>query len=57
MLGWSQFTKGHNSVKTVDAFMVLMVSVQRLMMLNICTKFQENISNGFRFIERMRFVY
>ena len=23
ILGWSQFTKGHNSVKTVDGFMVL----------------------------------
>ena len=23
MLGWSQFTKGHNSVKTVDGAMVL----------------------------------
>ena len=26
-LGWSQFTKGHNSVKTVDGLMVL----------NLCT--------------------
>ena len=26
------------------------------MMLYICTKFQENISQGFRVIERMRFV-
>ena len=25
--GWSQFTKGHNSVKTVDGFMIL----------NLCT--------------------
>ena len=23
MLGWSQFTKGHNSVKTVDGIIVL----------------------------------
>ena len=27
MLGWCQFTKGHNSIKTVDAVMVL----------NLCT--------------------
>ena len=27
------------------------------MMLYICTKFQENISQGFRVIERMLFVY
>ena len=27
MLGWSQFTKGHNSLKTVDGVMVL----------NLCT--------------------
>ena len=33
------------------------VSVHCLMMLSICTKFQENISKGFRVIERMRSVY
>ena len=34
-------------------------SVHRLIMLNICNKFQENISKGFRVIERviMQFVY
>ena len=26
MLGWSQFMKGHNSVKTVDGVMVLCIS-------------------------------
>ena len=33
-LGWSQFTKGHHSVKTVDGTMVLNI-LHRLMMLNI----------------------
>ena len=56
MLGWLQFTKGHNSVRTVDGVMVI-ISIYCLMMLNIWTKFQENISKGFRVIERMRFVY
>ena len=41
MLGWSQFTKGHNSVKTVNG---VMVSAHHLMTLYIRTKFQENIS-------------
>ena len=34
-----------------------LISVHRLMMLNICTKFQENISKDFRVIEQMQFVY
>ena len=38
-LQWSQFTKGHKSIKTVDGVMVL--SAHLLMMLYICTKFQE----------------
>ena len=55
-LVWSEFTKGHNNtVKTVNKVMVL----------NLCTssdaalyfEFQENISKGFRIIERLRFVY
>ena len=40
-------------MKTVDG----VISVHGLMMLNICTKFQENISKGFRIIEQMHFVY
>ena len=55
-LGWSQFTKGHNSIKTVNGVMVLILSYH-LMMLYICTTFQENISKDFRAIERMWFVY
>ena len=34
MLGWLQFTKGHNSVRTVDGVMVI-ISIYCLMMLNI----------------------
>ena len=54
-LKWSQFTKGHNSVKTVDGVMVL-IFAYCLVMLYIYTKFQENISKDFRSIERMPFV-
>ena len=54
--GWSLFTKGHYSVETVDGVMIL-ISIYSLMMRNICIKFQENISKGFRLIMRMRFVY
>ena len=55
-LGWSQFTQGHNSVKTVNVVMVLNLCTSSDV-LYICTKFQENISKAFRVIERMRFVY
>ena len=33
-----------------------LISVHRLLMLNSCTKFQENVSKGFRVIERMRCI-
>ena len=55
-LGWSQFTKGHNSIKTVNVVSVLNLCTSSDM-LYICTKFQENISKAFRVIERMGFVY
>ena len=32
-LGWSQFTKGHNSIKTVDGVMVL----------NLCTSSDDDL--------------
>ena len=54
--GWSQFTKGHNSVKTVNEVMTLNLS-HHLIMLFTCTKFQENISKGFKVIWRLRFLY
>ena len=55
-LGWSQFTKGHNSIKTVMELWYL-ISAYHLMVLYICTKFHENIAKGFRVIERMQFVF
>ena len=56
-LGWSKFTKGHNSVKTVDGVMVLNLctsSDDALYLYQVSTK---NISQGFRVIERMLIVY
>ena len=50
-----KFTKGLNYVKTVDGA-TLPYSAHRLMTLNICTKFQNNISRGFRVIERTQFA-
>ena len=47
MLGWSHFTKGHNSIRTAQKR--YLISTQGLMMLYICTKFQENISKGFSY--------
>ena len=38
-LGWSQFMKRHNSVKLQMEFWYL-ISLHRLVMLNICTKFK-----------------
>ena len=55
-LGWSQFTKGYNSVKTVNGVMALNLCISSDDAL-FCTKFQENISKGFRIIERLLFVY
>ena len=55
-LGRSKFTKTDNSIKTVNEIMVLNLSYY-LIMLYICTKFQENISKGFRVIERLQFLY
>ena len=52
-LRWSQFIKGHKSVKSVDGIMVsYLISAHLRMMLYICNKFQENISEGLRVIER-----
>ena len=54
-LGWSQFAMGHNSIKTVDG--VNLISTNCLIMLFICTKFLENISECFTVIEQIRFAY
>ena len=45
-----KFTKGHNSVKTIGG-VLLPFSAHHLLMLYICTMFQENISKGLRVIE------
>ena len=42
-----KFTKGHNSVKTIDGIPVLVLS-HCLIMFYTCIKFQENIAKGFR---------
>ena len=52
-LGWSQFTKGHNSVKTVNVVRVLNLCTSALYLYQVSRK----ISKAFRAIERMRFVY
>ena len=57
MLGWLQFTKGHNSIKTVNGFMVLYLCTSSDDALYLYPMFQENISKGFRLIQRMQFVY
>ena len=49
-------TKGNNSAKNVGGVMVL-ISTCGLVMLNIFTKFCENISNGIKVIERTLFLY
>ena len=46
-----KFTKGHNYVKTIGRVMQPF-SAYHLMTLYICTKFQENISKGFRVIKQ-----
>ena len=56
MLGQSKFTKGYNSIKTVNGVMVLNLCTSPDDAL-FCTKFQENISKGVRVIERMQLVY
>ena len=43
-------TKGHSSMKNVG-IVIFLVFACRLMMLYICTKFGENILNGFRVME------
>ena len=52
-----KISKGHNSVKNVGGVTVLgfLFSAHRLMMVYICTKFNENILDGIKVIERTRF--
>ena len=49
-------TQGHNSIKYVDLVMVLNLYTSSDYPY-ICCKFRENISKGFRVIERTQFLY
>ena len=51
-----KITKGNNSAKNVDG-VPLLISARHLVMLYICAKFREIISNGIEVIERTRFLY
>ena len=55
-LGWLQFTKGHNSIKTVNGVMVLNLCISSddtLYLYQVSRKYLK----GFQVIERMQFVY
>ena len=49
-------TKGHNSIKMYVVFQFIFFACH-LIMLYICTKFYENIFNGFKVIEWTLFPY
>ena len=51
MISILKISKGNNSAKTVAGVTVL-ISAPRLVMLYICTKFCDIISNGIKVIER-----
>ena len=57
MLGWAQFTKGHKCVKTVEGVMLVVLFKLSNNAKHICTMFRENISKGFRVIQRTGFAY
>ena len=50
-----KITKGNNSEKNVGGVTVLL-SARRLVMLYICAKFHEIISNGYKVMERTRMM-
>ena len=55
-LGWLQFTKGHNSVKTVDGVIVLNLHASfndALYLYHVLRKYLK----GFPVIEKIRFAY
>ena len=59
VIEWTQFSyekfqRGHKSVKILVELRFLF-SVYRLIMINICTNFHENILDGIKVIERTRF--
>ena len=51
-----KITNGNNSAKNVGGATVL-ISACRLVMLYICAKFREKISNGIKVIEWTQFLY
>ena len=50
-----KFTKGHNYVQ-ITGGVTFPFSTHCLKMLYICTKFQENISKGFKVIKRCGYI-
>ena len=52
-----KISKENNSAKNVDGVTVFLISLRRLVMLFISTKFCDIISNGIKVIERTRFLY
>ena len=56
MISIPKITKGNNSAKNVCGVTIL-ISVHRLVMLYLSTKFCDIILNGIRVIERTRFLY
>ena len=53
MISTLKITKGNNSAKNVGGVTVF-ISARRLIMVYICAKFSEIISNGIKVIERTR---
>ena len=57
MISILKIAKGNNSAKNVGGVTIVLISVRRLVMLYISTKFCEIISNGIKVIEGTRFLY
>ena len=56
MISLLKTTKGNNSAK-MQVEQLLLIYARRLVMVYICAKFREIISNGIKVIERRRFLY
>ena len=56
MISILKITKGNNSTN-MQVEQLLLISACHLVMLYICAKFHEIISNGIKVIERTRFLY
>ena len=55
MISSLKITKGNNSANNVGGLTVL-ISACRLVMLYICAKFREIISNGYKVMERTQMI-